>query len=158
MKNQSKGFTLIELMIVVAIMLTIAAIAVPMLFRSRLSANEASAIATMRAIATAQSQVLAQSLFLDPATGFSLYATMEQLHGLDPAPLDRAITGDSNVKSGYRFSIDLSSQAPNSPDYNAYGLITAENVTGSRNFYMDPSAVLYFTTDGSIPNINSPTM
>lgn len=158
MKIRSYGFTLIELMIVVAIITTIAALTVPLLFRSRLSANEASAIASMCAIAAAQAQVISQSLFVDPDTGSSLYATMEQLHDLDPPPLVRGITEGNHIHSGYVFSIDLSSQSSNSADYNAYCLITAKNVTGSRNFYMDPSAVLYFTTDGSIPNINSPTM
>src|ERR1035441_2102786 len=54
MKKSSKGFSLIELLIVVAIILIIAAIAIPNLLRSRIAANEASAVASMRTLNTAE--------------------------------------------------------------------------------------------------------
>ena len=53
MRNKQKGFSLIELLIVVAIILIIAAIAIPNLLRSRMAANEASAVGSLRTINTA---------------------------------------------------------------------------------------------------------
>jgi type IV pilus assembly protein PilA len=53
MNNKTDGFSLIELLIVVAIILIIAAIAIPNLLRSRMAANEASAVGSIRTINTA---------------------------------------------------------------------------------------------------------
>ena len=53
MKNEQNGFSLIELLIVVAIILIIAAIAIPNLMRSKMAANEASAVASLRTLNTA---------------------------------------------------------------------------------------------------------
>src|SRR5260370_11998523 len=54
MRNKQKGFSLIELVIVVAMILIIAAIAIPNLIRSKMAANEASAVATLRTLNTAE--------------------------------------------------------------------------------------------------------
>ena len=60
MKHKQKGFSLIELLIVVAIILILAAIAIPNLIQSKMTANEASAVQTLRDINTAESVYLVQ--------------------------------------------------------------------------------------------------
>jgi type IV pilus assembly protein PilA len=70
MRNKQKGFSLIELLIVVAIILIIAAIAIPNLLRSKMAANEASAVASLRTYNTAI--VAYQTTYnTDPSTDFS---------------------------------------------------------------------------------------
>src|SRR4030081_2062667 len=66
MRNRQKGFSLIELLIVVAIILIIAAIAIPNLIRSKMAANEASAVATLRTLNTAE--VVYSSTYNVPTT------------------------------------------------------------------------------------------
>ena len=101
MKRQH-GFTLMELMIVVALILIIAAIAIPSMINSKISANEASAVASIHAINTAEIQYQA---------AYGGYAAqLANLGGADPCHksaesaclLDQSLAGGS--KSGYRFS------------------------------------------------------
>src|ERR1700757_1739775 len=73
MGNKQKGFSLIELLIVVAIILIIAAIAIPNLIRSKMAANEAAAVATLRTINTAE--VVYSSTYSVP----TVFGTLAQL-------------------------------------------------------------------------------
>ena len=80
--KRNKGFTAVELMIVVAIIAVVAAIIVPRLAASRLTANENAAIATLRSISAAQSQLQASSAIDTDADGGGEYGFFGELTGM----------------------------------------------------------------------------
>ncbi len=85
MRNESRaGFTLIELMIVVAIIAIIAAMAIPKLLSARLAANEAAAIATLRTISTAQAAFRSTSAIDTDGDGAGEHAYLAELAGQAP--------------------------------------------------------------------------
>src|SRR5215813_9464164 len=92
MNRGEKGFSLLELLIVVAIILIIATIAIPSLLRSRQAANESAAVAVLRTINTAQITYLSSSQ--------GNYGNIAQL--TSAGLLDSRFSG---TMSGYNFSI-----------------------------------------------------
>ncbi|HWF38360.1 MAG TPA: prepilin-type N-terminal cleavage/methylation domain-containing protein [Candidatus Acidoferrales bacterium] len=149
MKLLQKGFSLIELLIVVAIILIIAAIAIPNLLRSRMAANEASAVGSIRTINTAE-------ITYSTTWGLGFAAALTNLGGTTPctASSNSACLLDpvlgAGAKSGYTFAA-----AGNTPvagadqGYEVNGTPTSVGTTGTRSFCSDQSGVIRYKTTGA---------
>jgi len=142
--RKQKGFSLIELLIVVAIILIIAAIAIPNLLRARIAANESSAVASIRTLNTAQ--ISYNSAY--PTVGFA--AGLSNLAGTSCAPpsstgaclIDTQLA--SGTKSGYTFSMVGSGGTPAS-SYQAIATPLTPNQTGVRYFCSFADAVVRYS-------------
>ena len=180
MRNKQKGFSLIELLIVVAIILIIAAIAIPNLIRSRMAANEASAVATLRTLTTA---------FISYSTtyGNGLPPNLNVLQnpavataqadcnnaGLVDAVLAGLAPGTPQTfsKNGYGFTyIPVGNPLAASPvlippctapgfnQVQVSALPLSVGGTGQRGFLIDNSGVITFTTNGTLPAAGAPVL
>jgi type IV pilus assembly protein PilA len=148
-KAAEKGFSLIELLIVVAIILIIAAIAIPNLLRSKMAANEASAVGSVRTINTAE-------ITYSTTWGVGYAAALSNLGGAvgcsasstTACLIDPVLSG--GTKSGFTFAAVGNSAAGavlNGYEVNA----TPQTVgtTGQRSFCSDQSGVIRDKTSGA---------
>ena len=153
MRKQQKGFSLIELLIVVAIILIIAAIAIPNLLRSRMSANEASAVGSLRSINTAE--ITFSTTY--PDVGFGTLANLggpaASCAGATFASSSQAcmiddVLATTAVKSGYNFTTTVGAGAP-ATSYTSLALPSVNGQSGQRAFCSDQSGVIYFNEGGA---------
>jgi type IV pilus assembly protein PilA len=145
-KRNQKGFSLIELLIVVAIILIIAAIAIPNLLQARVAANEASAVASLRTINTAQ--ITYNSSY--PTVGYAPTLTALSGTSCDTPNETNACLIDSllasGTKSGYNFNSTSIGSAP-SGGYFATGLPIAGS--GNRSFCSTEDATIHYDPNGA---------
>lgn len=149
--KHQKGFSLIELLIVVAIILIIAAIAIPNLLRSRMAANEASAVGSLRTITTAE-----VTYSTSYGTGF---APLANLGGAAPCTASAATSClidnllASGTKSGYTITTPVPGAvgtlaAPNT-SFVAVAVPITIGQSGQRSFCTDESGVIRFNPAGA---------
>jgi type IV pilus assembly protein PilA len=152
--RKQKGFSLIELLIVVAIILIIAAIAIPNLIRARMSANESSAVGSVRSINTAEISYNAAY----PNVGFS--TALAPLGGaVGAACSPSTATGcfidsvlSAGTKSGYTFTVGGGSCTAGTPQncYNVQASATQQGQSGIRSFCSFEDAVVRYSTSSGI--------
>ncbi len=129
-----KGFTLVEIMIVVAIIALLAAIAIPNLLRARISAQESAAAAALHTVAAAEIQWRATN---------PTYATLVQLGAAVPPYIDATLAG--GAKQGYTFTVTPNNTGPGGSGVNFFG--EAVNTAGqAHSFYVDEAGVLCRST------------
>ncbi|MFI5089672.1 MAG: prepilin-type N-terminal cleavage/methylation domain-containing protein [Terriglobales bacterium] len=155
--RKHKGFSLIELLIVVAIILIIAAIAIPNLLRSRIAANEASAVGSLRTLNTAE---ITYNMTY-PSVGFAC-----ALNALAPTSGGALATSSaaglidanlaSGTKSGYTFTVGNCTGTPKS-NYQYAAAPVNPGTTGQRYFCTDSSGVIQYNASAAITTCGTGT-
>jgi type IV pilus assembly protein PilA len=158
--RKHKGFSLIELLIVVAIILIIAAIAIPNFLRARMSANDSSAAASIRSINTAEIAYFGAY----PNIGFpvalaTLGGPTPCVPGLATGCLiddNLATNGGGNGKSGFNFNATGSASAGSTVNDQYYATGTPLNsVNGTRSYCSIEDGVLRIQPPGNIALVGS---
>lgn len=145
---KDRGFSLIELLIVVAIILVIAALAIPSFMRAKIAANESSAVESLRSINTAEVQY---------STTYGMgYADLTTIGSSTPGTctatstnaclIDEVLT--KGTKSGYNFTVTIGGGTP-VVSYTSIAVPVVAGQSGQRGFCSDQSQVIRFNWGGT---------
>jgi type IV pilus assembly protein PilA len=151
MRNRQKGFSLIELLIVVAIILIIAAIAIPNLLRAKIAANQSSAVGSLRSINTA---------CVAFSTSYGQYpAALSNLGPIGSGGTASSTSADlidsvlsAGTKSGYTFSFTAGAS---NQSYSITATPITVASTGQNMYYTDQSGVIRVDTSGAGAGVGS---
>jgi len=128
--GRNSGFSLLELLIVVAIILIVATIAIPALLQSRQAANESGAVASLRTVN------IAQLTYLSSSDG--VFGSFSDL--VSGGLLDDRFTGTTPTVGGYTYTMNLSNS---NRDYSVEADPSA-TISGRFDYYVGPDAVVRY--------------
>ena len=157
MNKRHKGFSLIELLIVVTIILIISAIAIPNLMKSKMSANETAAVGALKALT--ESAVMYSNSY----GGFP-----HSISNLGPSgggPVSSSAAADlidsglaTGVKSGYKFTFTVVATDPagNVVSYAITAVPVTPGSTGQKAYYTDESGTIRVSNSGTADSSSPP--
>ncbi len=142
MKHRLKGWTLVEIAVVITIISILAAVSIPSLLRNRVIANEAGAIEGIRTLVTAI------EIFQSAQSPPRYPSTLQALSSATPPYIDRSLAqanSSSSTRQGYYYVY----QRLNASQYRLWSIPYPRGLNGNRQFYSDESGVIRAAATGT---------